>query len=875
MRFVVAVAVSLGIANAAWAGGEFPGRSMFLGQGANAVEVADIDLDGDLDAVVLDALGLKLHALVGDGTGALTVASSTVVGTNASIETPSTLAIGDFDGDGRVDAAVGHPFADKVTIVRNLGSATFGVLGTLTFGAPPTVPISQLHCAELDANGRTDLVIVRAAEVYVSLAQPSFGLGSPTLAISTQGTTLSVASRDFDGDGAAELLVATLGTALQLYANDGNAVFSASTSSPTNAFDSHAMALADIDGDGDDDVVRVGEFDEPVVLFGDGSGAFVDPTPLPIASFSVRVELGDINGDGFVDALFGPKFSDAVATFGNGTGLFAPLGDLGTYPSMPSGIALADLDGDGADDVLVALGTQKPLAIRMSNGAGNGFGLQALPNASPGAIAATDFDLDGDQDLVVRQTSSIPYVARSLRNDGFGNFQPATTDVPIPGEGFVLELADFDADGIDDLVTLQAGVGLRVRRGLLGGGFVATPTGTIAMNAQPSPLYKFVAADFDGDNRLDLAYGTDMLNVCGCQAQVWFGNGAFGFSAPVSLALGGFPLHYPLTAGDVNSDGRDDLISLGQNAGTTVVAIRRGNASQTFQAPTFLQPPGSALVTSGVAAGDFDGDGDVDVVAAGVQAVGAVSGGLFAWTGDGAGNFGFAGYQPGTSHGFPRWLRALDVEQDGDLDVVAALSTGSATSESAQHFTVFRNDGTGVLVCDATAYHHPASSGSTPRFVHLDADQHADVFFTNFDRDIEFARPDVACPGRFQAVGTGCFATTGAAPSLLGAGCPTPGATIGFKIGHAKSNTVGLLVLGTQAVSLPLSTGCGVYVAPPFLVAVTVPVFGVTSTDGFLSIEAPIPLGLPPLEVDLQYFQAEPASEIGFVSSNGLRVLIQ
>lgn len=874
MRFVVAVAVSLGIANAAWAGGEFPGRSMFLGQGANAVEVADIDLDGDLDAVVLDSQGCQLFALVGDGTGELQIASSTLVATPASIDTPNLLDVGDFDADGRPDAVVGHTFADKVTIVRNLGSATLAVFGTLPFGASPSTPMSQLHCADLDANGRTDLVVVRDLALYVAFAQPGFGLSGPVLANAIPSSITAVASRDFDGDGAAEILAGTVAPMLQLYANDGNGVFTASTTSATNAFDTHALALADIDGDGDDDVVRVGEFDEPVVLFGDGSGAFVDPTPLPIASFSVAVEMGDINGDGSVDALFGPKFSDAVATFGNGTGLFAPLGELGMYPSIANGIALGDLDGDGADDVFAALGTQKPLAIRMSSGAGNGFGLHALPNASPGAIAATDFDLDGDEDLVVKLTSSIPFVARSLSNDGFGHFQPASPDVAVPGEGFVLELADFDADGIDDLVTLGGG-GLRIRRGLLGGGFAAAPNGSVAVSAQPSSLYKFVTADFDGDNHLDMAYGTDLLNPCGCQAQVWFGDGAFGFTAPVSLTLGGFPMHYPLTAGDVNSDGRDDLISLGQNAGTTVVAIRLGNAAQTFQTPTFLQPPGSALVTSGVVAGDFDGDGDVDVVAAGVQTIVAVSGGLFVWTGDGAGNFAYAGYQPWTSLGYPRWLRALDVEQDGDLDVVAALSTGSATSESAQHFTVFRNDGTGVLVCDATAYHHPASSGSTPRFVHLDADQHADVFFTNFDRDIEFARPDVACPGRFQAVGTGCFATTGAAPSLLGAGCPTPGATIGFKIGHAKSNTVGLLVLGTQAVSLPLSTGCGVYVAPPFLVAVTVPVFGVTSTDGFLSIEAPIPLGLPPLEVDLQYFQAEPASEIGFVSSNGLRVLIQ
>lgn len=874
MRIIAALLVSVCVAQSATAGGEFPGRSLFLGQGANAVEVADLDLDGDLDAVVLDSLGCQLFALVGDGTGALQIASSTLVATPASIDTPNLLDVGDFDADGRPDAVVGHTFADKVTIVRNLGSASLAVFGTLPFGASPSTPMSQLHCADLDANGRSDLVVVRDHALYVAFAQPGFGLSGPVLANAIPSSITAVASRDFDGDGAAELLAGTVAPMLQLYANDGNGVFTASTTSPTNAFDTHALALADIDGDGDDDVVRVGEFDEPVVLRGDGSGAFVDPTAMPTASFSVRVELGDINGDGFVDALFGPKFGDAIATFGNGTGLFAPLGELGMYPSIANGIALGDLDGDGADDVFAALGTQKPLAIRMSNGAGNGFGLQALPNASPGAIAATDFDLDGDEDLVVKLTSSIPFVARSLSNDGFGHFQPASPDVAVPGEGFVLELADFDADGIDDLVTLGAG-SLRIRRGLLGGGFAAAPNGSVAVSAQPGVLYKFAAADFDGDNRLDLAYGTDLLNPCGCQAQVWFGNGSFGFSAPVSLVLGGFPLHYPLAAADVNSDGRDDLISLGQSSGTTVVAVRHGTATKTFAAPSLLQPPGSGLVTSGVAAGDFDGDGDVDVVAAGVQAVGAVSGGLFVWTGDGAGNFGFAGYQPGTSHGFPRWTRAIDVEQDGDLDVVAALSTGSSTNESAQHFAVFRNDGTGVLVCDATAYHHTASSGATPRLVHLDADQHADVFFSNFDRDVEFARPDVACAGRFQSIGAGCFASTSAAPSLLGAGCPTPGATISFKIGHAKSNTVGLLVLGTQATALPTSTGCGIYVTPPFVLAVTIPVFGVTAVDGFLSIEAPIPVGLPPLEVDLQYFQAEPASEIGFVSSNGLRVLIQ
>ncbi|MBL8765732.1 MAG: VCBS repeat-containing protein [Planctomycetes bacterium] len=875
MRTLTAFLIAFFATEAGWCGGEFPGRSFVVGQGANAVEVADFDLDGNLDALVLDRQGRQVVVLLGDGSGGLSVAGSAMVATTAPSDAPTLLAVGDFDGDGLADAAVGHGFANKVTIARNFGAATLGNIGSFPTGGGQLFPFSQLVGAELDADGLADLVIVSDHGFYVARALPGPWFSHPVLATPVNGAIVSVATRDFDGDGAEEVVAATTSPVLTTYFNDGNAAFPVSTSSPFGAFPATEVALADVDGDGKDDAFTVTNLDYPVVVRGDGSGAFADPKTLPTALFSARVEAGDINGDGCVDMVVAKSSGSAQALFGNGTGTFAPLGGLGVPSSSAGEIALGDLDADGADDLMAPAGFNRGLVVRMSNGGGDGFGLHALPVSPPVSVASTDFDADGDRDLVVKEYAAGPFRVRSLRNDGFGHFQPVAADVVVPDAGYVHELADFDADSIDDLVTTDLGFGLRIWRGLPGGGFSSSPAGSVPLLGPNDSNYKFATGDFDGDGNADLVYGVDSTNPCGCQAQVWFGDGAFGFSAPLAIVLGTFPQSFPLTVADVNADGRDDLISLGSNSATTVVAIRRGTAARTFSSPILLTPPSPAIVTSGVAAGDVDGDGKIDVVAAGRATAAGITGGLFVWKGNGAGAFTYFGLQATLNYHFPLWPRALDVDLDGDLDVYAMLtsefSSGIATGAD---FAVFRNDGTGVFVRDEASYVH-SSSTATLRLDRLDADGHADVFSKHGESSVEFAVPVVACPGRFESVGSGCFSSIGFAPALLGAGCPTPGATISFKVSNASPGSVGLLVLGTQASANAYSTGCVVSVKTPFVLAVPIPTFGTAPGGGYFSIEAPLPVGLPSLELDLQYFQAEPASEIGFVSSNGLRVLIQ
>ena len=178
-------------------------------------------------------------------------------------------------------------------------------------------------------------------------------------------TSLDVVADDFDGDGDVDLLFANHGQQDRLYLNDGTGTFvdASATHMPVDAANSVNLALGDVDGDGVRDLVIGVEYGGPTRLYlGSRTGAFTDATSgrlPPSVGAMAAVALGDLDDDGDLDLVLGSHLISAGsagelrALVNSGTGVFsdATAGLLGTRYDGASALALADLDADGDVDI--------------------------------------------------------------------------------------------------------------------------------------------------------------------------------------------------------------------------------------------------------------------------------------------------------------------------------------------------------------------------------------------------------------------------------------------------------------------------------------------------------------------------------------------
>lgn len=312
--------------------------------------------------------GLRL-ALVGPGTIRLLAPAGgglTEVFTGEGPAEPAAACAADFDGDGD----------DDLWLADATGAA--GVHRHEREGFTPpstTLPLAASHalCADLTGDDHADVLIVLTAEE-----------APPTLKLLV-------------GNGGGDLEPAASGLPLG--------------GTPTT------LALADVDADGDADVL-VGRLDAPPrLLLGDGAGGFADAPPgsVPPGGAGAVPALGDLDADGAPDALLvGPE--GAALWINDGAGRFANHSGLAVAvpPLTPDRLLLLDLDVDGALDVL-AVGPGGPLVLR-NDGSGRLFDYSDVLALRPGAPAhdAVPLDLDGDHDpdLVVLRDGA-PVVLRS------------------------------------------------------------------------------------------------------------------------------------------------------------------------------------------------------------------------------------------------------------------------------------------------------------------------------------------------------------------------------------------------------------------------------------------------------------------------------
>jgi len=480
------------------------------------------------------------------------------------------------------------------------------------------------------------------------------GTALTTNFVSSSRLTASVPSTDVASAGSAWVTVTNPapggGTSLPAFLRIATPVttpsfVSYSQNTIFNASGMTSLITGDFNGDGKLDLAFIGDQRGP------GSAAMSG-----IDSFSICIELG--NGDGsFQSAVCQPAYS------GQG--------------EQPVWVVAGDFNGDGKLDLAVSNNGVGAGSISVFLGNGDGTLQPPINSASgngPGFLAVGDFNQDGKLDLVVENSDNSTPTATSfvsvLLGKGDGTFQsPVTYASGL--NAYPLVVGDFNGDGKLDVVFLSGYTGSSSSSlYFLAGNGDGTFQSPIAAQTVGFAEFISAAADFNGDGKLDL-FLANQSGPGGLPADsILLGKGDGTFQPEIEYTFGINTIGSTCLAGvvdDLKADGKLDLAFCQGNASVAdVVGFQLGNGDGTFQAATNIVALAQVPFPNGIVAGDFKGDGRVDLV---VPMEGSLSAPFSIYL---QGNFPVASANPGILT-----FSSQDLNTSSPAQVVTLTNTGT------------------------------------------------------------------------------------------------------------------------------------------------------------------------------------------------------
>ena len=334
---------------------------------------------------------------------------------------PSSVAVGDFNGDGRPDLAVANYGSNTVSVLLGNSDGTFQP--ALTFATAGFNP-EYVAVGDVNRDGRLDLAVAHSGSTLGTVAV-LLGNGDGTFQaprnFSTGQGSLSVAVGDVNGDGQPDLAVANY------YSNDvsvllgnGDGTFQPAQSFTTAGPNPVTVAMGDVNGDGRPDLAVTNSANTSSgavsgnvsVLLGNGNGTFQPARTIDVGITPDFVVVSDFNGDGRPDLAVANFRSNTVSVLlGNGDGTFqTPRNfDAGTGPLS---FAVGDVNGDGLQDLAVAnydfnIHGPNTVTVLLGNPDGTFQAPQAFgAGTNPASVAVGDFNGDRRPDLAVANFNS-------------------------------------------------------------------------------------------------------------------------------------------------------------------------------------------------------------------------------------------------------------------------------------------------------------------------------------------------------------------------------------------------------------------------------------------------------------------------------------
>ena len=443
-----------------------------VGPAPREILVADLDGSGKPDIVSSNFDGNTISVLLNDGTGTLRPSKSFAVGAD-----PRALAATDLNGDGNPDLAVTNFESGTVSVLLGKGGGDFN--------GPAIIPVfsnpaHSLAVGDFNGDGRQD--IAAGANGRVSILLSNSAGGFDRVADVGLGAGAFVSILDLNADGKLDLLFidGTFTIQLSTLLGLGDGTFGPRRSFPVGGEAPASIATGDFNGDGKPDAATSNFGSANLsILLGDGLGGFGPATHVPLFGQTAHVASGDFNNDGKTDLAAIRRNDDNVALLlGNGNGTFtAASGSPFIAGSSPWAIAVSDFNGDGDADLAITnhalINFQTAVAILLGNGSGS---FSAPTTYSVGkrstSIAVADYNLDGKPDLVTADPDS--NALSILLGNGDGTFGTATKLAFGLNPVFVAA-GDFNNDGRKDLATAMAS-GVVVLQNICSSAPVAPPS---------------------------------------------------------------------------------------------------------------------------------------------------------------------------------------------------------------------------------------------------------------------------------------------------------------------------------------------------------------------------------------------------------------
>jgi len=634
------ISILLGTAN----GGFVTSGTYATGSDPTALVAADFNGDKKIDLAVVNAQAGTISIFLGNGDGTFQTRVDYAVG-----EGPAGIVAADFDGDGTIDLATISTNDSAIAILIGKGDGSFEVEGLIPVASEPTL----LAGGDVNGDGKVDLITCNNNYSSGTITV-LFSKGDGTFKqVESQAPTFAsgIGVADFNHDGKLDaVIVASYGLYLSLGNGDGSFQNpTAISNAPQNQYEP-SILVGDLNHDGKPDIALSGVW----AMLGNGDGTFQNP----ILSFAeaTPMVIADINGDGEPDMVAITNSGSVPVLIGNGDGSFMDVRTIAQATSAQStnvGVA-ADFNGDGKLDMAVAEQNYPNGQVSVELGKGNGTFGQPIVSAltsnasSPNLMLAADFNGDGKTDLMVEDNNGDGF--QVLLGRGDGSFA-TPVDTPLSYSLLSFATGDFNKDGKADLVATtnnsNSAMNIYLSNGdgtfTLGTSYVVYPSSYVAV------------ADVNGDGNLDLVvvgssygYGSNLL--------VFLGNGDGTFKNPV---FGPSDNYYSMPViGDFNRDGKLDVVISTYHG----IAFMAGNGDGTFQTQIYSDP--ALQLSNPLFAADFNGDGKLDLAARSNY----YYSGTLILSGNGEGTFGSPTEYDSNSNGYGGGGFAGDFNSDGVAD---------------------------------------------------------------------------------------------------------------------------------------------------------------------------------------------------------------
>ncbi|MEA5605827.1 FG-GAP-like repeat-containing protein, partial [Nostoc sp. UHCC 0252] len=358
---------------------------------------------------------------------------------------PYSIVVGDFDKDGNIDLVTANKSSQSVSVLLGKGDNTFKPASTFSTVGFNGLNPSSVAVADFNKDGKLDLVTANNLSNNISLLLGK-GDGSfqtaVNFALESASAPISIAVGDFNGDGKSDIVtVNNASQNISVLLGNGAGGFGTAKNFKVPSRPSFVI-VADFNKDGKSDLaVTSSYFNNVSILLGNGDGTFNSATSFDVGANPNSVVVGDFNKDNKLDLAVANYDSNNVSILlGNGTGGFGIATNFDVELN-PASVTVIDFDQDGKSDLAVANAGSDTVSVLLGDGNGSfGIATNFVVGTKPYFLIVGDLNKDGKSDLVVANSESKNVSLVSAENE---------TYEPVPPQPILINEILFDPPSTD------------------------------------------------------------------------------------------------------------------------------------------------------------------------------------------------------------------------------------------------------------------------------------------------------------------------------------------------------------------------------------------------------------------------------------------